>query len=122
MAKVETNIDNLANEYIKFATMEGKSKLSGDYRTGNFASKQLENIINLVREDPVIQCNVIRKILSSESRRAQSLGAVDALRLNIFVEEAIHILEEDSLQHDILGFGSEMALRIWRGEIPGKTL
>lgn len=122
MAKLDANIDSLANEYIKFAAMEGESKLSGNYRIGNFASKQLEGIINLAREDPVILCNIIKKILSSESRRAQSLGAVDALRLNIFVEEAIHILEEDSLQHDILGFGSEMALRIWRGEIPGKTL
>jgi hypothetical protein len=115
--------EEIVNEYISFATIEGETKLTGDYQKGNKMSKKLSKIFDKLKQDNALAENVINSLLKSNSERAKSLAAVDALRLGIFISEAIAILEEvSSSRQDILGFGCEMALKIYRGEIPGKTL
>jgi hypothetical protein len=121
---MKKDIDSAAliSKFIEYATIEGETKLTGDYRTGNKMSKRLTKIFELIKDDMDIAQNVLGTVMRSESYRARSLAAVDALRLNILVEEAVALLEEGAKREDILGFGCEMALRIWRGEVPGTTL
>ena len=120
MRKIDKS--NLIEKYIEYATIEGETKLSGDYKKGNEMVKKLNKIVETIQGDEQLAKDVLSAVLSSNSVRARGLAAVDALRLNIFVNEAVKTLEEISLREDIWGFGSKMALRIWRGEVPGKTL
>jgi hypothetical protein len=114
--------DILAKEYVEYATIEGETKLSGDYKLGNKMSNKLQKIFLMLRENQQLSEEVIKIIMCSNSARARSMASVDALRLNIFIDDAIKILEKESQRQDILGFSAEMALKIYRGEIPGKTL
>ena len=114
--------DKLISDYISFATIEGNSKLTGDYKTGNSMAKKLNKIYQLISADVNIATNILGAAMKSESARARSLSAVDALRMNILIKEAVAVLEEESRRDDILGFGSVMALKIWRGEIAGTSL
>lgn len=122
MQSVNLTPEELALKYIETATAEGLSKLSGDYNKGNILAKRLHEIFLVLQSDPVIAVRVLDIVLQSNSLRARSLGAVDALRLNILVTEAVSVLEEASESPDIFGLGSKMALKIWRGEVPGRTL
>ena len=112
----------LISDYIRFATIEGESKLSGDHKTGNAMVKKLNKIVELIKDDTSHTQTVFLAIMQSDSFRARSLAAVDALKLNILIDEAVSVLEESLKRTDILGFGSEMALKLWRGEVSGKTL
>lgn len=122
MEKGKLNTEALINEYISLATIEGEAKLNGDYKTGNSMVKKLNRIYEAIKGDMDVAQNVLGSVMKSNSTRARSLSAVDALRLNICVKEAIDVLEDEAKRDDILGFGCEMALKLWRGEIPGKTL
>jgi len=112
----------LIRSYVDYATIEGESKLNGDYKLGNRMVKKLNKIFNVLQSDDNLAHEVVAGIFASNSTRAKGLAAVDALRLNIYIDEAVDILENIAKQDDIIGFGSQMALRIWRGEFPGKTL
>jgi hypothetical protein len=116
------NTEELISKFIEYGNIEGESKLTGDYRTGNKMSKRLTKIFELIKDDMDIAQNVLGTVMRSDSIGGRSIAAVDALRLNILVEEAVALLAEESKREDILGFGCEMALRIWRGEVPGTTL
>jgi len=112
----------IIDDYIDYATIEGESKLNGDYKTGNIMAKKLNKLFNMLEKDNALAQEVIGTLLKCDSIRARSLSAVDALRLNIFVDDAVTTLQVISKRGDIIGFGCEMALKIWQGEVPGKTL
>mgnify|MGYP004706820877 FL=1 len=114
--------DIIAAKFIALAEEEGQCKLCGDYKKGNMLVKEINKIVCVMQNEPEIAPAALQKIFESTSRRARGLGAVSALRMNLLTDEAVQILEETSKSDDILGFGSEMALKIWRGEIPGETL
>jgi hypothetical protein len=85
-------------------------------------SKRLHRIYDIVKDDTNTAQNVLGTVMRSESVRARGIAASYVLRLNVLIEEAVAVLEEESKREDILGFGCEMALRIWRGEVPRTTL
>lgn len=114
--------DAIAAKFVTFAEEEGECKLRGDYKRGNLLVKKMNKLVFSIQNEPEVASAVFRKAFSSTSRRARSLGAVSALRMNLLTDKAVQILEETSKAGDILGFGSEMALKIWRGEISGETL
>lgn len=122
MESIEIAPRELAFKYIALATAEGTSKLSGDYKKGNMLAKKLYKIFLILQSNPTVATQVLGIVLKSDSLRARSLGAVDALRLNVLVNDAVSVLEEASKSSDIFGFGSEMALKIWRGEVSGRML
>ncbi|NTW27799.1 MAG: hypothetical protein HGA39_00310 [Coriobacteriia bacterium] len=113
---------DLIKKYVEYATIEGETKLSGDYKKGNRMVVKLNNIFDIIKGDRQLSIYVLSSVMESHSVRARGLAAVDALRLGICIPESVKALEEISLREDIWGFGSKMALRIWRGEFPGKTL
>jgi len=117
-----SNPEKLISDFIKYAEIEGKTKIAGDYKLGNAMAKKINKIFEDLKNDGELAREVIGAILKSDSIRARSLAAVNALRLNIYIEESIEALEDISKDSSIIGFGAEMALKIWRGEFPGKTL
>jgi len=120
--KHTVNSSKLINDYIEFATIEGETKLNGDYKLGNKMAKKIIKIFTILKDNEQLAREVIPIILNSNSVRARGLIAVDALRLNVYVNDAIKVLEDISKQNDILDFSSQMALKIYRGEFPDKTL
>ena len=114
--------DAIAANFVTLAEEEGECKLRGDYKRGNLLVKKINRLVSSIQNEPEMASSVLQKVFSSTSRRARSLGAVSALRMNLLTDKAVQILEEASKANDILGFGSEMALKIWRGEISGETL
>ncbi len=60
--------------------------------------------------------------MKSDNDKARSMAASDALSLNILIEQVIDVLEDVAKRPDIIGFGAEQSLKIWRGEYPGETL
>ena len=119
---MKMSVNEIARQYIDLATLEGETKLNGDYRRGNQLSKKLNRLVKSFENDAEIAQEVISIALKSTSARAQALAGADALRPGVCVEEAETVLTRISKRNDIIGFGSSMTLKIWRGEIPGKTL
>ena len=113
--------DELAEEFIRLGTEEGITKLNGDYRKGNRLSKQMNKLTDSIKDDPVVFKYVLKRTMETEDRGASSIGAAKILQNDIteLVDEAVEVLEKVGETRDILGFGSRMALSIWRGEFPG---
>jgi hypothetical protein len=98
--------------------------MTGDYRTNNREAKKLYRLFLILKEDLTLAKEVYSQLLWHDCVTTRSISAAECLRLSIFVQEAVHVLEEISGRDDIgiTSFHAEMALRIWRGEFPGKTL
>ena len=113
--------DELAEEFIRLGTEEGITKLNGDYRKGNKLSKQMNNLVDSIKDNSEVFMYVLKRAMESEDRRARSLGAARALQNLVtgLEQEAEQVLEETSKAKDILGFSSKIALSIWRGEMSG---
>ena len=114
--------DEIATRFIALAEEEGQCKLCGDYKRGNLLVKKMNQLVRSMQNEPETAAAVFQKAFSSTSRHARGLAAVRALRMKLLTDEAVQVLEETSKADDILGFGSEMALKLWRGEIPGEIL
>ncbi|GHU83342.1 hypothetical protein AGMMS50284_6710 [Clostridia bacterium] len=119
---ISRNSQNLIEKFIEYATIEGETKENGDYKLGNKMSKKLNEIFDILKGDNELAEKVLGAVLHSEVASAQSIAAVDALRLNILVKQSIKILEKISKQQSMIAFGSRMALKIYRGEVTSKTL
>lgn len=114
----------LIKDYIEYATIEGETKLNGDYRKGNRMVKKLNKIFEALKENRSLAQYVLGDIMECASIRARSIAAADAFRLNVCVDKAVEVQEEISKRTDIgiWAFSAEMCLKTWRGEIPNRTL
>lgn len=122
MINKKNNAEELIERFIEYATIEGETKLSGDFRRGNAMAKKINKICKVLSSDPSLAENVLKSIMESDSFRASTMAAVECLRMNILIDEAVEILEKGSERNDILGGGCYYALKIWRGEVPNTTL
>ena len=118
MIKKEISKEELIEKFVKYATIDGEAKLSGDVRKGNNATKKMNKISYILREDKNLAETVYGEIMKSNSFRAKTLAAVECLRMNILLDEAVEILEKGSERKDVLGGGCYWALKIWRGDVP----
>lgn len=107
--------EKIIEQYIEYSNIEGQSKLDGDYKTGNKMSKKLNKIFTHLKDDNDLAKIVLKELLKSDSIRARSMAATDALRLNMYVDESVKVLKEiaNNKELGILSFGPEMALKIW---------
>ena len=113
--KKKKTANEIIKLYVEYATIEGKSKLEGDYKIGNKMVTKLNKIYEQLKSDPNLALDVLNAVLDSDSVRARGLAACDALRLNINIERAIVVLQQISKMKDIgiLSYSAEMALQIW---------
>jgi len=98
--------------------------MNGDYKRNNREVKKLNRLKAHLKNDPELALHVYSELFKSDCVTTQSHAAVESLRIGIHIEKAISILEELSKREDIgiIRLGCETALKLWRGEIPGKTL
>lgn len=113
--------DELAEEFIRLGTENGITMLNGDYRRGNRIVKQMNKLTDSIKDDSELFKFVLKCAMRSDDRQARGIGAAKVLQNDIeeLIDEAVEVLEKDGETRDILGFGSRMALSIWRGEFPG---
>jgi len=112
----------IIEEYIEAGIVLTETTLDGNYKRGNAVAKRLQKAFILLEQDKELAEQVLMQVMNSKIDKARSMAAADSLRMRILVEYATCVLEEIAMRDDIIGFGSQMTLRIWRGEVPGKTL
>jgi len=113
----------LVEQYIEAGQIMAEALPNGDYKKNNREAKKLKKIKSDFLENNLdLAKQVFAEVMKSENDMARSIAAADALRLNILVEQAMSVLENIAERSDIIGFGAETSLKIWRGEFPGKTL
>ncbi|KJS22039.1 MAG: hypothetical protein VR72_08135 [Clostridiaceae bacterium BRH_c20a] len=114
---------SLIEQYINAGIIMTEALPNGDYKTNNREAKKLKKIkTDFLENNLDLAKQVFAEVMKSENDKARSIAAADALRLNILIEQAIDVLEDVAKRADIIGFGAETSLKIWRGEYPGKTL
>jgi len=104
----------IIKEYAEYAEIQGQCTLDGDYKQGNKMVKKLNAFFKEFQKDSELAKTVLQELLNSDCFQARSVAATDCLRLNLFQEKALSVLKEASKRKDILGFGPEMALKIWK--------
>jgi hypothetical protein len=107
--------NEIISEYIEYATIEGQTKLDGDYKTGNRMVKKLNKLCEQLKADRELATYVLNYIMDSDHIRAKGLAAGDALRMRINIDKALDVLQRIS-QRDELGIwagGAKIALKIW---------
>jgi len=116
--------DEIIQKYLESANIIESVTMTTDYKTNNREVNKLFKLFLLLEQDIDLAKKVYSRILESEIPTAQIIASADCLRLNIYVDEAQKKLEELSKRDDIgiISFNAEMALKIWRGEVPGKKL
>jgi hypothetical protein len=98
--------------------------MTGDHRTNNTEVKKLIRLSAILREDPALAKEVYSQLLRHDCVTTRTNAAAECLRSGIFVQDAVRVLEETAKRDDlgIIGFDATMTLRVWRGEIPGRSL
>lgn len=114
--------EKAAAKFIAFAEEEGKCKLSGNTARCEQLKRQMDALLLEMREDRLLTVTALKRIMLSSSRRARSLGAIEALRRHVLVDMALHTLEETARANDVLGLASQRALKVWSGELHWQTL
>jgi hypothetical protein len=107
-----------SDEIIDYAT------INGDYKTNNKEFKKRDKLFQIVSEDIDLAKEVYSHLLAHSCITTKISSASECLKLNIYTDESIKILEELSKRTDIgvRRTNAEMVLRVWNGEFLGKTL
>lgn len=113
--------DEIADEFIRLGAENGVTMLDGNYRKGNRIAKQLNKLTDSIMDDPVVFKYVLKRAMESEDGMASSIGAAKVLQNDIedMADEAVQVLEKVAKERNMIGFGSKIALSIWRGEMSG---
>lgn len=104
----------IIDEYTKYSNTQGQCLLDGNYKINNKMAKKLNVLFKEFQRDPELAKTALKELLVSDCIRTRTNAAADCLRLNIFQDEALRVLRRASKRKDILGFGPEMALEIWK--------
>lgn len=121
--KKNMSTESIIEQYIEAGIIMTEALPNGDYKKNNREAKKIKKIKTDYLENNLdLAKHVFSEVMKSENDKARSIAAADALRLNILIEQAIDVLEDVAKRSDIIGFGAETSLKIWRGGFPGKTL
>ena len=122
--KKKLSPQEIINIHIESDKIIESALMRGDFKTNNKEMKKQNKLTELLKSDLELAKFVYGELFKADCERSRCHAAVDCLRLSIHVSEAEKILEELSQRDDIgiTSLGCEMALKLWRGEIPGKTL
>ena len=112
----------IINQYLETGIVLAETALNGDYKRGNKIAKENRKVFVILGQNKDLAVQVLMQVMDSDNDKARSIAAADAIRLDIMVKQAVDVLEEVAKRSDIIGFEAKTALKIWRGEYPGKTL
>lgn len=92
-------------------------------KKNNIAMKALSGLFEEVCNNVETAKSLYNKLMDYEDDRVRGTAAIHSLKMNINIKKAEWTLENLAKQSNpISAFGAEMALKVWRGEIPGKDL
>jgi hypothetical protein len=117
-------VEEFVEEYVRLSVIEGNTLTSGSRRYHNKIVDKIYKLMEKYFVDKDYEFKVLSIVINNENDRVRGDAAVTALRDGIteLTDKAISVLEDVSKRQDTWGFSAEMALRIYRGEIEGKTL
>jgi len=96
-----------------------KVKDEGDYKINNREMKKCIKLHNLIAEDLKLAEEIYGLLLEHSCISVKTASAYQSLKLDIYVDKSVNILEELAKRTDIgtRRLSAEMCLRVWRGEI-----
>ena len=114
--KKEISLDELIGKFIEFSELTGKYLLSGEFRKNNVVAKKLAKVAAAISNNKENAEYAFPIIMKSDLYMARTTGAVYALRTKLpsLESEAVQVLEAEKDRHDILGFGTRMALENYK--------
>ena len=120
----EFSAKEIIRQHIESDKIIESVSMTADYKTNNREAKKLVKLFNVVKDNISLANEVYAVLLNEDSVTTRSISAAECLRIGIYIHESEKILEELSQRNDIgiTRLSCEMALKLWRGEIPGKTL
>ncbi len=104
----------IIEKYTEYATIQGQSMLDGNYKMNNKMVKKINVYYKEFQNNTELGKVVLKELLNSDSFQTRINAAADCLRLKLYQDEALRVLRNASKRKDILGFGPEMALEIWK--------
>ena len=109
--------EQIIKNYKDYSMLQGEYMVNSDYKQNNKIVKKLNNLYLLFKNDMDLANIVYKELISEDTIKfapnAAANAACDCLRLNIYIDEALKVLSMMSKRNNILGFGSEMALKTW---------
>ena len=116
MMKKEVSINEHIQKFIELSELHGKYLLSGEFRKNNVVAKKLAKVAAAISDNKEDAEYAFPIIMKSDSYMAKIVGAVYALRTKLpsLEAEAVQVLEAEKDRHDILGFGTRMALENYK--------
>ena len=119
--KKELSVDEIIAKHIEYDRIIEENLYGGDYKKNNRAVKNLNKLIFTYKDNETIASQVYDQLLSHSNRMVRANAAVECLRIGIFEEESLKILEDLAAGQGMLSFSCGMCLKLWRGEIKGKN-
>ena len=106
----------LIAEYINNAVIQGEATLSGDYKTGNKASKKMLKTYKIFEQHGDVALEILVQLLEDHRINVKIWAASHALGLGKLVKQALAVLDEISKRPDIgiLRLNAEMTLKVYQ--------
>ena len=122
--KKKLSHEEIIRKHIESDEIIESVSMTTDYKTNNREVKKIQKLFEILKDDIELAKQVYGTLLKEESATTRSHAASACLRLGIFIADSEKTLEELSERTDIgiTRLSCEMALKVWRGEIPGKIL
>lgn len=115
----KVSVEEIIEKHIEYDKIIEQNLYGGDHRKNNRAVKNKKKLVLSFKDNTEIVNQVYDHLLSHSNSRVRAEAAIECLRLRVFEERALRILEELAADKGMLAFSCSMCLRIWRGEIAG---
>ncbi|MDR1018807.1 MAG: hypothetical protein LBM02_08920 [Lachnospiraceae bacterium] len=94
--------------------------IGSNIKWNRIVKTKLVPLINDINSDLTVAEKVYSKLLDSINPLSRKNAASNCLKLNIYVEKSIEVLEyiSNNEQNANIAFSADMVLKIYRGEMP----
>ena len=119
------NFDAKVTQYINLCTALHVQREKISKRTVKKYNKTFDTLHEYVQvlSESQDAPRIFQTLLDAEDCSVKLYAAVHCLKYGLHISQAESILTQISLGEDsFAAFDAEMALKVWRGEIPSKTL
>ena len=102
-------------QYIKSCAILKDCTLSGDYKRGNREGKKLVKIFKILESNLDLAKNSLPHLFTHDNVVTRTKAAAHCIALNIYINEAVTILENASVDkaNGVFGFNAKMTLYVW---------
>jgi hypothetical protein len=117
-------VDYIVELHIKSDNIIELNMASNDSKKHNREMKKLAKLFVIMEENRELAERVLATLLNYDCITTKINSATECLKLGIYIQKAENILEEIASMENIglNRLNAEMTLRVWQGEMPGKTL